>query len=592
MSDNDASSKQEQNQESNQENEKEQTMESLMGEYLDSEDFSFQMPVAGEIRDGIIASISGSQILVSVGAKSEGLIVGKELEAIPAEVLATFEVGKAIPVYVVTPHDQEGNLILSFVRAVEEQSWIDAEAALASGERLESTVVGYNKGGLIVPLSTIRGFIPASQLSLSRRLSMSGETPEAKYKGFVGDPITVCVIEVDRERHRLILSERAASTETRDMIRDKVLEELTEGEVRKGRVTSLADFGAFVNIGGADGLVHMSEISWDRVVNPSEVLKVGEEVKVKIISIDRERRRIGLSIRQLQGDPWSEQVKNLKIGQLVEGEITRLTSFGAFARLNVPGDLEGLIHISELSDRRVDHPKEVVKVGDVVTLRILKIEDEDHRIGLSMRRVDSPAYADSDWKSLAADFDLTRSTEGETIATMLGEATPKPAEEVAEEATAEAPEAVAEAAEEVQEAEEEITAETPEAVAETVEEVQEVVEETTAEAPEAVAETAEEVQEAVEEATAEAPEAVAETVEEVQEAEEEATAEAPEAVAEAVEEVQEAVEEATAEAPEAVEETVEEVQEVVEEAPAEAPEAVTETVEVAEAEADEEVKED
>jgi len=457
MSDNDASSKQEQNQESNQENEKEQTMESLMGEYLDSEDFSFQMPVAGEIRDGIIASISGSQILVSVGAKSEGLIVGKELEAIPAEVLATFEVGKAIPVYVVTPHDQEGNLILSFVRAVEEQSWIDAEAALASGERLESTVVGYNKGGLIVPLSTIRGFIPASQLSLSRRLSMSGETPEAKYKGFVGDPITVCVIEVDRERHRLILSERAASTETRDMIRDKVLEELTEGEVRKGRVTSLADFGAFVNIGGADGLVHMSEISWDRVVNPSEVLKVGEEVKVKIISIDRERRRIGLSIRQLQGDPWSEQVKNLKIGQLVEGEITRLTSFGAFARLNVPGDLEGLIHISELSDRRVDHPKEVVKVGDVVTLRILKIEDEDHRIGLSMRRVDSAAYADSDWKSLAADFDLTSSPEGETIATMLGEATPKPAEEVAEETTAEAPEAVTETVEAVEaEADEEV----------------------------------------------------------------------------------------------------------------------------------------
>ena len=172
MSDNDAISKQEQNQESNQENEKEQTMESLMGEY--SEDFSFQMPVAGEIRDGIIASISGSQILVSVGAKSEGLIVGKEFEAIPAELLATFEVGKAIPVFVVTPHDQDGNLILSFVRAVEEQSWIDAEAALASGESFESTVVGYNKGGLLVPLSTIRGFIPASQLSLSRRLSITG----------------------------------------------------------------------------------------------------------------------------------------------------------------------------------------------------------------------------------------------------------------------------------------------------------------------------------------------------------------------------------------------------------------------------------
>ena len=524
MSDNDAISMQEQNQESNQENEKEQTMESLMGEYLNSEDFSFQMPVAGEIRDGIIASISGSQILVSVGAKSEGLIVGKEFEAIPAELLATFEVGKAIPVYVVTPHDQEGNLILSFVRAVEEQSWIDAEAALASGESFESTVVGYNKGGLLVPLSTIRGFIPASQLSLSRRLTMSGETPEAKYKSFVGDAVSVCVIEVDRERHRLILSERAASTETRDQIRDKVLEELAEGEVRKGRVTSLADFGAFVNIGGADGLVHMSEISWDRVVTPNEVLKVGEEVKVKIISIDRERRRIGLSIRQLLGDPWSEQVKNLKVGQLVEGEITRLTSFGAFARLNVPGDLEGLIHISELSDRRVDHPKEVVKVGDVVTLRILKIEDEDHRIGLSMRRVDSPAYADSDWKSLAADFDLNPSTEGETIATMLGEATPEPLEEV-------------------QEVVEEVVAEVPEAVTETVEEAKEIVEEVVAEVPEAIAETVEDVQEVVEEVVAEVPETVAETVEEAKEVVEEVVAEVPETVAETVEEAKEVVEE-------------------------------------------------
>ena len=474
MSDNDAISKQEQNQESNQENEKEQTMESLLGEYLNSDDFSFQMPVAGEIRDGIIASISGSQILVSVGAKSEGLIVGKEYEAIPQEVLATFEVGKAIPVFVVNPHDQEGNLILFFVRAVEEQSWIDAEAAMASGESFESTIVGYNKGGLLVPLSTIRGFIPASQLSLSRRLTITGETPEAKYKSFVGDPITVCVIEVDRERHRLILSERAASTETREQIRDKVMEELTEGEVRKGRVTSLADFGAFVNIGGADGLVHMTEIAWDRLVNPSEVLKVGEEVKVKVISVDRERRRIGLSIRQLQGDPWLEQVKNLKTGQLVEGKITRLTSFGAFARLNLPGDLEGLIHISELSDRRVEHPKEVVKVGDTVTMRILKIEDEDHRIGLSMRRVDSLAYVDSDWKSLAADFDLTPSAEGATIATMLGKEAPAEAAESAEEVK-EAVEEAAESAEEVKEAVEE-AAESAEDVKEAVEEAAETVE--------------------------------------------------------------------------------------------------------------------
>lgn len=415
MTDNDVVSNQAQPQD-----EPEETMESLMGELLDAEGLNIDFPKAGEIRDGIIASLSEGQILVSVGAKSEGLITGKEYEAIPADILATLSVGKAIPVYVVTPEDQNGNLILSFIRAVEEQSWIDAEALLKSGESFESAVVGYNKGGLLVPMATIRGFIPASQISLSRRLAISGDTPEAKYKEMIGEKINVCVIEVDRERHRLILSERAASNETRDMIRDKVMDDLHEGDIRTGRVTSLAKFGAFVSIGGADGLVHLSEISWDRLEDPSQALKVGDEVKVKIISVDKERRRIGLSIRQLQGDPWSNQIKALKVGQLVEGEITRLTNFGAFAILRLPGDLEGLIHISELSEKRVEHPKEVIKVGEIVPLRIIKIDEENHRIGLSLRRVESAAYADMDWKTLAADYDLNPSTAGETLGEITG----------------------------------------------------------------------------------------------------------------------------------------------------------------------------
>ncbi|MEA4958566.1 MAG: S1 RNA-binding domain-containing protein [Anaerolineaceae bacterium] len=415
MTDNDVVSNQAQPQD-----EPEETMESLMGELLDAEGLNIDFPKAGEIRDGIIASLSEGQILVSVGAKSEGQITGKEYEAIPADILATLSVGKAIPVYVVTPEDQNGNLILSFIRAVEEQSWIDAEALLKSGESFESAVVGYNKGGLLVPMATIRGFIPASQISLSRRLAISGDTPEAKYKEMIGEKINVCVIEVDRERHRLILSERAASNETRDMIRDKVMDDLHEGDIRTGRVTSLAKFGAFVSIGGADGLVHLSEISWDRLEDPSQALKVGDEVKVKIISVDKERRRIGLSIRQLQGDPWSNQIKALKVGQLVEGEITRLTNFGAFAILRLPGDLEGLIHISELSEKRVEHPKEVIKVGEIVPLRIIKIDEENHRIGLSMRRVESAAYADMDWKTLAADYDLNPSTAGETLGEITG----------------------------------------------------------------------------------------------------------------------------------------------------------------------------
>lgn len=428
MSDNDAAKLQE----NNQEQEQEVTMETLMGEYFDADGVNIDIPTAGEIRDGIIASLSDNQILVSIGAKSEGIIAGKEFDAIPKDILATFEEGKAIPVYVITPEDHEGNLILSFVRAVEEQSWLEAEELLKSSESFDSIVAGYNKGGLIVPLSTIRGFIPASQLGLSRRLGITGGTPEEKFKEFVGQPIKVCVVEVDRQRQRLILSERAASTETRDQIRDKILEELNEGDVRKGRVTSLADFGAFLNIGGVDGLVHLSELSWDRLDNPNQMLKVGDEIEVKIISIDRERRRIGLSRRALLGNPWHEHVKNLKKGQLVEGEITRLTNFGAFVKLNMPGDLEGLIHISELSEERVDHPKQVVKPGDVVTLRIINIEESDQRIGLSRRRVDSAAYADMDWKTLVADFNLGASEEGETIGDIVDEEIVESVEEAQE----------------------------------------------------------------------------------------------------------------------------------------------------------------
>lgn len=413
MSDNDAVS----NPENIEENEEPQSM-NQMGELLDS-NLAIDFPKAGEIRDGIIASITEGQILVSVGAKSEGIITGKDYEGIPADILSTLTIGKAIPVFVVTPEDQNGNLILSFIRAVEEQSWQEAEELLKSGESFESEIVGYNKGGLIVPLSTIRGFIPASQLSLSRKAEISGETPEEKYKAMIGEKIQCCVIEVEKDRHRLILSERAASSETRDMVRDKVLDSLKEGDVRTGRVTSLANFGAFINIGGADGLVHVSEITYDHIDNPSEVLNVGDEVKVKVISIDRERHRIGLSIRQLQNDPWANQVSGLKVGQLVEGEITRLTNFGAFAKLDLPGEPEGLIHISEISEKRVEHPKELLKVGDRVTLRIIRIENDIHRIGLSMRRVDSAQYADQDWKALAKEIDVTSAPKEETLADMV-----------------------------------------------------------------------------------------------------------------------------------------------------------------------------
>ncbi len=370
-------------------------METLLQE---KGDMLLDFPQAGEIRTGVIASKSDTQILVSVGAKSEGVITGKELDAIPLEERQALQVGQQIPVYVISADDSNGTILLSYTRAQEQQSWDAVEKMLEAGEVYESKIEGYNKGGLIVPVHGLRGFVPASQIGLSRRMQMSGANAEQRYASLIGEPVTVRVIEVDRHRRRLILSERAASSETRQSLKERIIEELHEGEVRTGRVSSLADFGAFVNIGGADGLVHLSEISWEHVQHPSEVLEVGQEVRVKVISIDRERKRIGLSIRALQDDPWRKKVEKFKVGQLVEGVITRLTKFGAFARLE--GDLEGLIHISEISDSRIEHPKEKLHEGDVVTLRIIRIDPEQRRIGLSLRKVDSGAYKDLDLKQI------------------------------------------------------------------------------------------------------------------------------------------------------------------------------------------------
>jgi small subunit ribosomal protein S1 len=398
-----------------------------MEKLLQEEGLNLDFPKQGEIRTGVIASLGENEILVSIGTKSEGVISGKEKEQIPSETFASFQVGQEIPVYVLNPEDPSGNLVLSYMRAREEKDWLDAETMKATGDAFDGNVIGYNKGGLIVPLGLLRGFVPASQVSVMRRVD-DNESVDIRWSKMVGEPIKVVVIEVDRTRHRLILSERSALQETRETIKDRLLDELHEGAIKTGRVTSLADFGAFVNIDGADGLVHLSEISWERIEHPNEVLKVGQEVKVKVIAVDQERKRIGLSIRQLQPDPWTVKVSSLKEGQLVEGTITHLTKFGAFARLDE--DLEGLIHISELSDQRINHPKEVVKEGDVVTLRVIKIDPERRRIGLSLRKVDSMAYANMDYEMMLS---------GQPDATLVEEETEDVTEGVAAELPVEEP---------------------------------------------------------------------------------------------------------------------------------------------------------
>jgi len=369
-----------------------------MASLLEKEGLGIDLPKSGEIRTGTIASISPGQILISVGAKSEGLIGGREFELIPPEEFAQLEVGQELPVYVITVEDSNGNLLLSYVRALEETSWDKAEEIHKNKGTYSGKVAGYNKGGLLVAFDKLRGFVPSSQLSYERLKDAIGNTPEERYGKMVGDAIEVSVIEVDRSRRRLILSERLACGETRDSIREKVIEDLNVGDVLTGKITSVANFGIFVNVNGADGLVHISELSWDEVSDPSEKFKVGQTVQVKVINIDQEKKRIGLSIRQLEDDPWVDKIENLKVGMLVEGTITNLTKFGAFAKIQ--DDIEGLVHISEISDTHITHPKEVLHEGESVTLRIIKIEPDSHRIGLSLRRVESAAYADMDMKLL------------------------------------------------------------------------------------------------------------------------------------------------------------------------------------------------
>jgi len=361
-----------------------QSMESL----LQTENMNVDMPQQGEIRTGTIAEVSPSQILVSIGAKSEGVISSRELEQLSAEEREALKVGAEIPVYVINPEDDNGNVILSFRRAQEQLSWENVEKMLEEDRSYDSNIVGFNKGGLIVLVGGLRGFVPSSQISAMRRAQSTGDTPEQRWQKMIGQPISVRIVEVDRERRRLILSERAASTETRQSVKERVIDELEVGKVYTGRVTSLAGFGAFVNVNGADGLVHLSEISWDRVQHPKEVLEVGQEVKVKVINVDREKKRIGLSLRALADDPWKSRVEKFSVGQLVEGVITRLTKFGAFVDIGVHQD--GLVHISELSNRYIKEPSEAVKTGQILKVKVLGVDEKARRIALSIKALMAP----------------------------------------------------------------------------------------------------------------------------------------------------------------------------------------------------------
>lgn len=376
-------------------------------------DQGMTMPAQGEIREGVVARITPSEILIDVGAKSEGTISGRELESLDPETRKGLAVGQTVLIYVLNPEDRNGNIVLSLSKAKEEQDWRKAEDLLKSQEVYAGQIAGFNKGGLIVKLGHVRGFVPASQLGQARRRRSEGDTPEQKWARMVGETTQVKVIEVDRGRNRLIMSERAAAKETREIEKERLLAEIKPGDVRKGRVISLAEFGAFVDIGGADGLVHLSELSWKHIAHPNEILKIGQEVEVTVLNVEPERKRIALSLKRREEDPWSIIQKKYRIGQLVSGTITKLAKFGAFARIEGDDEIEGLIHVSELADGHIDHPRDAVAEGQAVTLRIIKIDGDKRRMGLSLKRVSSAEYADADWEKVAASLpDLDEVVEG------------------------------------------------------------------------------------------------------------------------------------------------------------------------------------
>ncbi len=371
-------------------------MAQLLDEY---EEAGLLEPHSGDIRQGVIIEKRSGELLVDIGYKSEGIVTSRELERLGPEEVAKLSVGDTVPVYVLR-EDREGNVLLSIARARAEEDWKRAEELLESQETFVGTVSGYNRGGVIIRIGLVRGFVPASQLaSESQALQITDGDPEERWANLMGKEMRVKVIDLDRRRNRLILSERLAMREFRKQQKEKMLEELEEGQVLEGVVSSLADFGAFVNLGGADGLVHLSELSWERISHPSEVVQIGEKVQVQVISVDRERKRIGLSIRRLQPEPWTVVAEQFQVGQIVRGVITKLVNFGAFARLvDVP--VEGLIHISELSHKRINHPKEVVAPGQEYDLRIIRIEPERKRLGLSLKQAmpEEEVEVEVDWE--------------------------------------------------------------------------------------------------------------------------------------------------------------------------------------------------
>lgn len=352
-------------------------MESLL------EQHDYESPKVGDIREAIIVSISQKGIIVDLGLKRDGIIQPADLDKLDPEERESLEVDDEIPVYIVST-DEQDSLQVSLHMARMNEDWIRAEELLDSGEIFEAEIIGHNRGGALVNFGRLRGFVPASHLTFLNP-GMSDQDRQRRMARAHGDKIPVKVIEVDRRRRRLVVSHREAERVWQDKRRRELLEQLNEGDVVRGVISGWRDFGAFVDLGGADGLIHVSELAWHRVDHPRDVVSMGEELDVSVLKIDRDRERISLSRKQLQPNPWTTVEEKYAVGDLVEGRIIRIVDYGAFVEVE-PG-IEGLLHSSQIGGANVDSPHDVLQEDETHLLRIISINADRQRMGLSLRAV-------------------------------------------------------------------------------------------------------------------------------------------------------------------------------------------------------------
>ncbi|NIJ11490.1 small subunit ribosomal protein S1 [Saccharomonospora amisosensis] len=352
----------------------------------------------GDIVEGTIVKVDRDEVLLDIGYKTEGVIPSRELsikhDVDPAEVVA---VGDAVEALVLQKEDKEGRLILSKKRAQYERAWGTIEELKDKDEPVSGTVIEVVKGGLILDIG-LRGFLPASLVEMRRVRDL---------QPYVGRELEAKIIELDKNRNNVVLSRRAYLEQTQSEVRSEFLNALAKGQVRKGVVSSIVNFGAFVDLGGVDGLVHVSELSWKHIDHPSEVVEVGQEVTVEVLDVDMDRERVSLSLKATQEDPWRQFARTHAIGQIVPGKVTKLVPFGAFVR--VEEGIEGLVHISELAERHVEIPEQVVQVGTEVMVKVIDIDLERRRISLSLKQANEGFTSDSDFDptqyGMAAEYD-------------------------------------------------------------------------------------------------------------------------------------------------------------------------------------------